>query len=166
MDMKKKFSGQRKNVPRPWDHSVLGMLQTQKGGQQVRAEGWGKEGMRRSWLEMCRRVLCIGEATQPSHPLTPSSPSALNLFQHQGLFQWIGCSNQVTKILELQLQHHSFHEYSGLISLKIDWFDLLAVQGTLRSLFQHQSLKASILWHSAFSLKSSSHNHTWQLGRL
>ena len=42
------------------------------------------------------------------------------------------------------------NEYSGLISLKIDWFDLLAVQGTFRSLLQHHSLKASILWHSAF----------------
>ena len=41
-------------------------------------------------------------------------------------------------------------EYSGLISLKIDWFDLLAIQGTFRSLLQHQSWKASILWHSAF----------------
>ena len=41
-------------------------------------------------------------------------------------------------------------EYSGLISLKIDWFDPLAVQGTFRSLLQHHSLKASILWHSAF----------------
>ena len=41
-------------------------------------------------------------------------------------------------------------EYSGLISLKIDWFDLLAVQGTFRSLLQHHSSKASILWHSAF----------------
>ena len=44
-----------------------------------------------------------------------------------------------------------FSEYSGLISLKIDWFDLLAVQGTSRSLLQHHSLKASILWGSAFS---------------
>ena len=42
------------------------------------------------------------------------------------------------------------NEFSGLISLKIDWFDLFAVQGTFRSLLQHQSLKASILWHSAF----------------
>ena len=41
-------------------------------------------------------------------------------------------------------------EYSGLISLKIDWFDLLAVQGTLRSLLQHHSSKVSVLWHSAF----------------
>ena len=41
-------------------------------------------------------------------------------------------------------------EYSGLISLKTEWFDLLALQGTFRSLLQHHSLKASILWHSAF----------------
>ena len=42
------------------------------------------------------------------------------------------------------------NEYSGLISFRIDWFDLLAAQGTLRSLLQHHNLKASILWHSAF----------------
>ena len=56
-------------------------------------------------------------------------------------------------------------EYSGLISLKIDWFDLLAVQRTFRSLLQYYSSKASILWHSA-SLQSCSHNCTWPLGRL
>ena len=111
-------------------------------------------------------VHCISDAIQPSHPLMPSSPSALKFSEHQGLFQWVIYVHQMTKILELQLQHHSFHEYSGLIPLKIDRFDLLAVQGTLRSLFQHHSLKTSILWHSAFSLKSSSHNHMWQLGRL
>ena len=49
----------------------------------------------------------------------------------------------------LQLQHHPSSEYSGLISLKIDWFDLLAVQWTFRSLLQHQSLKASVLRHLA-----------------
>ena len=53
-------------------------------------------------------VDCIGNDIQPSHPLMPSSPSALNLSQHQGLFQRISCSHQITKILELQLQHQSF----------------------------------------------------------
>ena len=53
-------------------------------------------------------VHCISEAIQPSHPLMPFSPSALNLSQHQGLFQWVVCSHQMTKILELQLQHPSF----------------------------------------------------------
>ena len=54
------------------------------------------------------------------------------------------------------------NEYSGLISLKIDWFDLHTVPWTLRSLLQHHGWKASILWHSALF---SSHNHTWLLGR-
>ena len=49
------------------------------------------------------------------------------------------------------------NEYSRLISLRIDWFDLLEVQGTLKSLFQHHSLKASILWHSAFFMIQLSH---------
>ena len=56
------------------------------------------------------------------------------------------------------------NEYSGLISLTIDWFDLLAVQGTLRNLFQHHSLKALILWHSAFFMVqlSSEHDDYWK----
>ena len=48
-------------------------------------------------------------------------------------------------------------EYSGLISFRIEWFDLLAVQGTLKSLLQHHSSKASILWHSAFVMVQLSH---------
>ena len=52
--------------------------------------------------------------------------------------------------MEFHLQHQSFNEYSGLISFRGDWFDLLAVQGTLKSLLQHHSSKASILWCSAF----------------
>ena len=54
------------------------------------------------------------------------------------------------KVLELQLQHQSSNEYSGLISFRIDWFDLLAVQGTLKSVLQHHSSKASILQCPAF----------------
>ena len=59
--------------------------------------------------------------------------------------------------MELQLQHQALHEYSGLISLRMDWFDLLAVQGTLKSLLQHHSSKASVLWHSAFLMVQLSH---------
>ena len=51
-------------------------------------------------------------------------------------------------------------EYSGLISFRIDWLDLLAVQGTLKTLLQHQSSKASILWHSAFFTVQLSHPYT------
>ena len=50
-----------------------------------------------------------------------------------------------------------FNEYSGLISFRADWLDLLAVQGTLKSLLQHYSSKASILWHSAFFMVQLSH---------
>ena len=57
---------------------------------------------------VCLSSCPLHKFIQPSHPLMPSSPSALNLFQHQGLFQRVGCSYQVTKILELQLQHQFF----------------------------------------------------------
>ena len=59
--------------------------------------------------------------------------------------------------MEFQLQHQFFHEYSGLISFRIDWLDLLAVQGTLKSLLQYHSSEASILWYSAFFLVQLSH---------
>ena len=52
-----------------------------------------------------------------------------------------------------------FNEYSGLISFRIDWFDLLVVQGTLKSLLQQHSSKASILWGSAFSMVQLSHSY-------
>ena len=59
--------------------------------------------------------------------------------------------------MQFQLQHQSFNEYSGLISFRVGWLDLLAVQGTLRSLLQHHSLKASILRSSAFFMVQLSH---------
>ena len=52
------------------------------------------------------------------------------------------------------------NEYSWLISFRMDWLDLLAVQGTLKSLLQHHSSKASILWHSAFFMVQLSHPYT------
>ena len=99
----------------------------------------------------------VGDAIQPSHPLSSPSPPAFNLSQHQGLFQWVSSFHQVAKVLELQLQHQSFSEYSGLIFFRIDWFDVLAVQGTLKSLLQHHSLKASVLQCSAFFMVQLSH---------
>ena len=91
--------------------------------------------------------------SQWCHPTISSSvvpfSSCLHLSQHQGLFSWVSSSHHVAKVLEFQLQHQS-SEYSGLISFKIDWLDLFAVQGTLKSLLQHHSSKASILRRSAF----------------
>ena len=49
----------------------------------------------------------VGDAIQPSHPLSSPFPPALNLSQHQGLFKWVNCSHQVAKVLEFQLQHQS-----------------------------------------------------------
>ena len=94
------------------------------------------------------------DANQPSHPLSSPSPSAFNLSQHQGLFKWVSSSHQVAKVLEFQ--HQSF-QYSGLVSFRMDWLDLLAVQGTLKSLLQHHSSKASIVWHSVFFIIQLSH---------
>ena len=99
---------------------------------------------RLNWTEQFDQthVHWVGDAIQPSHSLSSPSPHALNLSQHQGLFKWVSSLHQVAKVLEFQLQH------SGLISFRMDWFDLLAVQGTLKSLLQHHSSKASILRRS------------------
>ena len=98
----------------------------------------------------------VGAAIQPFHPLSSPSP-AFNLTQHQGLFQWVDSSHQVAKVLELQLQCQSFQWVFRTDFLLIDWFDLLSVQGSLRSLLQHYSSKASILQHSAFFIVQLSH---------
>ena len=74
--------------------------------------------------------------------------------------------HQVAEVLELQLQHQSFSEYSGLISFRIDLFDLLAVQGTLESLLQQRSSKASILGHSIFFMVQLSHPYMSLHGRI
>ena len=101
----------------------------------------------------------VGDTIQPSHPLSSPSPPALNLSQHQGLSKWVSFSHQVAKVLEFQLQHQSSpsNEHPGLISFRMDWLDLLAVQGTLKNLLQHHSSKASILQHSAFFIVQLSH---------
>ena len=101
----------------------------------------------------------IGDAIQPSHPLSSSSPPALNLSQHRGLFQWVSSSHQVAKILELQLQWDL-----GLISFKIDWLDLLAVEGTPKSLLQH-TVRKNQFFGAQSSLWSNSHIRTRLLER-
>ena len=95
----------------------------------------------------------VSDAIQPSNPLSPPSPPAFNLAQHQHLFQWVSSLHQVAKILEFQLQISPLNEYSGLISFRIDWFDL-AVQGALKSLFQHHSLKVKAVTNLDSELKS------------
>ena len=99
----------------------------------------------------------VGNAIQPSPPLLSPSPLALNLFQHQGLFKWVSSSHQVAQVLEFQLQHQSFQWTPRTDLLWMDWLDLLAVQGTLKSLLQHHSSKASILRCSTFFIVQLSH---------
>ena len=95
----------------------------------------------------------VSDAIQPSNPLSPPSLPAFNLAQHQHLFQWVSSLHQVAKILEFQLQISPLNEYSGLISFRIDWFDL-AVQGALKSLLQHHSLKVKAVTNLDSELKS------------
>ena len=83
-------------------------------------------------------VYWVGDAIQPSHPLLPSSPPALNLSQHLRI-RW-------PKYWSFSFSISPFIEYSGLISFRIYWFDLLAVQGTLKSLLQQfNSINSSAL---------------------
>ena len=92
-----------------------------------------------------------------SHPTISSSvvpfSSHLQSFPASGFFPWVNTSHEVAKVLEFQLQHQSFQWW------KMDWLDLLAVQGTLKSLLQHHSSKASILQYSAFFIVLLLHPH-------
>ena len=89
------------------------------------------------------------DAIQPSHPLLSPSAPAPNSSQHQVLFPWVRSLHEVAKVSELQLQHQSFQWTPRT--------DLFAVQGTLKSLLQHSSSKASILRQSAFFTVQLSH---------
>ena len=99
------------------------------------------------------------ELVMPSNHLILSSlsPPAFNLSQHQGLFHWGSSLHQVAKDWSFSFSISPSNEHPGLISFRMDWLDLLAVQGTLKSLLQHYSSKASILWHSAFFIIQLSH---------
>ena len=82
----------------------------------------------------------VGDAIQPSQPLSSPSPPAPNPSQHQGLFQGVNSSHEVAKVLELQFSISPSKEHPGLITFRMDWLDLPAVQGILKSLLQHQPL--------------------------
>ena len=95
-----------------------------------------------------------GDAIQPSHPLSSPSPPVPNPSQHQGLFQWV---NSLHEYWSFSFSIIPSNEHPGLISFRMDWLDLLAVQGTLKSLLQHHSSKTSILRHLAFFTVQLSH---------
>ena len=99
----------------------------------------------------------VSDTIQTSHPLSYPSPPAPYPSQNQSLFQWINSSHEVAKVLDFSFSIIPSKEIPGLISFRMDWLDLLAVQGTLKSLLQHHSLKASILWRSDFFTVQLSH---------
>ena len=98
----------------------------------------------------------VSDVTQPSHPLSSPSPPTLNLSQHQSLFQWVSSLHQ-PKYWSFSFSISPSNEYSGLISFRMKWLDLLAIQGTLNSLLQHHSSKSSILQCSDFVIVQLSH---------
>ena len=103
------------------------------------------------------RVHWVSDAIQPSHPL--SSP----LTSHSIFPSVRGLSSESTlrmrwpKYWSFSFNISPSNEHPGLVSFRMDWLDLIAVQGTLQSLLQHHSSKASILWHSAFFTVQPSH---------
>ena len=98
----------------------------------------------------------VDDAIQPSHPLSSLSP-ALNLSQHQGLLNESALRIRWPKYWGFSFNASPSYEQPGLISFRMDRFDLLAVQGTLKSLLQRHSSKASVLQCSAFFIVQISH---------
>ena len=101
------------------------------------------------------RVHCVSDAIQPSHPLSSSSLPALNISQHQIFSNESALHIRWPKNLSFSFSISPSNEYSELISFRMDWLDLLAVQGTLKSLLQHHSSKTSILWFSLLLVQLS-----------
>ena len=99
----------------------------------------------------------VSDAIQPSHPLSSPPPPAFNLSQHQVFSNESALCIRWPRYWSFGFSISPSNEYSGLISFRIDWFDLLAVQGTLKSLLQHHGSKALILRHSAFFMVQLSH---------
>ena len=91
-----------------------------------------------------------------SHPLSSPSP-ALNISQREGLFKWVNSSHEVAKLLEFQPQHQSFQWTPRITFFRMDWLDLLVVQGTFKSLLQLHNLKESILQCSTLFMVQLSH---------
>ena len=107
----------------------------------------------------------VGDAIQPSHPLSSPSTPSLNLSQHQGLFKWVSSSHQVTKELEFQLQRK-------VLPMNIhNWFPLgwtgwisLQPKGFSRA-FSNTTVQKNQFFSAQLSLQSNSHIHTWLLGK-
>ena len=99
----------------------------------------------------------VSDAIQPSHPLSSPSPLSFNLSSIRVFSKESVLCIRWPKYWSFSFSISPSNVYSGLISFKIDWFDLLAIQGTLKSLLQHHSSKASIIQHPAILIVQLSH---------
>ena len=106
------------------------------------------------------RVHRLSDAIQPSHALSSPSPPVFNLSQHQGLANESAFRIRWPKYWSFSFSISLSNEHPGLISFRMDWLDLLAVQRTLKSLLQHHRSKPSILQRSAFFTVQLSHPYT------
>ena len=104
----------------------------------------------------------VSDPIQPSHPLLSPSPPALNLCQHQGLFKWVSSLHQVAKVLNFSFNISPSNEYSGLISFRMDWLDLLAVQ-ELSRVFSNTTFWKHQFYSAQLSLWPTSHICIWLL---
>ena len=104
----------------------------------------------------------VGDTIQPSHPLSSPSPPAFNLSQHQGLFQWVGSLHQWPKYWSFSFSISPSNEYSGLISFRMDWLDLLESKGLSR-VFSKTTAQKHQFFGAQPSLSSNCHICAWLL---
>ena len=102
----------------------------------------------------------VSDAIQPSHPLLSPSPPAPNPSQHQSLFQWVNSSHEVSKVLELQLQHHSFQRNPRVDLLQNGVVGFPCSPRDSQESSPTRQVNASILWRSAFFTVQLSHPYT------
>ena len=114
----------------------------------------------------------VGDDIKPSHRLSSASPPTLNLSQHQSLFQWVSSSHRWPKYYSFSFNISPFNEHQELISFRMDWFNLLAVHGTLKSLLhttiqKHQFFSAQLsLWSNFHSMHDFWRKHSFDYGPL
>ena len=101
----------------------------------------------------------VGDAIQPSHPLSSPSPPAFNLSQHEGLFKWVSYSYQVAKVLEFQLQHQSFQWSQDWSPRMTGWISLQSKR--LSRVFSNTTVQKHQFFGAQPSSQSNSHIHTW-----
>ena len=104
----------------------------------------------------------IGDAIQPSHPLSSPSPPALNPSQHQGLSKWVSSYTRWPKYWSCSFNISPSNEHPGLISFRMDWLDLPAVKGLSR-VFSNTTVQKHQFFGTQLSSQSNSHIHTWSL---